>query len=140
MSTPETPTPSGPLHIALWVGQALLAAAFGMAGAMKLTTSNADLLANGMAWVERFPDFMHYVIGTAEVLGAIGLIVPAATRILPKLTGAAALGLLAVMVLAGIDHAGAGETGMLPVNAVLGGLAAFVAWGRLSGAPIPARS
>lgn len=127
------------LHYGLWGVQALLAFLFFMAGGMKLATSNADLLANGMMWVERFPSFMRYIIGSAEVLGAIGLILPSALRIQPKLTAYAALGLLTVMVLAMLDHGRAGELGMLPMNAVLGSLAALVAWGRYAGAPIAPR-
>jgi putative oxidoreductase len=83
-------------------------------------------------WLVRF-------IGTSELLGALGLILPAAMRIKPVLTGFAALGLLTIMVLAALFHASRGEFGMLRVNSVLGALAAFVAWGRLKKAPIPAR-
>jgi putative oxidoreductase len=57
-------------------------------------------------------------------------------RIKPGLTGFAALGLLTIMVVAALFHASRGEFGMLPVNSVLGELAAFVAWGRLKKAPI----
>jgi putative oxidoreductase len=73
-------------------------------------------------WLVRF-------IGTSELLGALGLILPAAMRIKPALTGFAALGLLTIMVLAALFHVSRGEFGMLPINSVLGALAAFVAWG-----------
>ena len=79
-------------------------------------------------------------IGVVEVLGALGLILPAATRIQPKLTPLAALGLFTVMVLAMITHITRGEFGAIGVNVVLGGLAAFIAWGRLSKAPVQPRS
>ncbi len=79
-------------------------------------------------------------IGAAELAGAIGLILPAATRILPKLTALAATGLVLVMILASGYHFLHGEAARTPVNFLLGGLAAFVAWGRFGRAPILARS
>ena len=126
------------LSIALWVAQILLAVAFGMAGLMKLSTPIADLAAQ-MAWVGSVPPTLVRFIGAAELAGAIGLILPALTRIQPRLTALAAVGLIVVMVLASVVHAARGEFGMLPVNVVLGALAAFVAWGRGKAAPIAPR-
>ena len=70
----------------------------------------------------------------------IGLALPSALRIAPRLTGAAAVGLLVVMVLAAGTHLMNGQASHVPVNVVLGGLSAFVAWGRLSAARIAPRS
>ncbi|MEO0324790.1 MAG: DoxX family protein [Myxococcota bacterium] len=131
--------PSGALHIVLWVVQVLLAAAFLMAGAMKLTTPSADLVAQGMTWVESFPAFLPTFAGVVEVLGALGLVLPSATRVQPKLTVYAAAGLVLVMVVAAGIHISIGEASMIAPNIVLGGLAAFVAWGRSSKAVIPPR-
>jgi uncharacterized membrane protein YphA (DoxX/SURF4 family) len=127
------------LHVGLWVVQGLLALAFLGAGALKLTTPSAELIAQGMTWIESFPGFAVPVIGGLEVLGALGLVLPAALRIQPKLTVLAALGLVLTMVGAAITHIAIGEAGMIAPNVVLGGLAAFVAWGRWSKAPIEAR-
>lgn len=127
------------LHIGLWVVQALLALAFVGAGATKLMNGPEALVAMGMNWPNRMPSFMRFVIGGSEVAGALGLILPSALRIMPQLTAAAAAGLALVMVLAGADHAMAGEMGNLPPVVVLGSLAGFVAWGRAIGAPIAAR-
>ena len=132
-------SPSGPLHIGLWVVQVLLALAFGMAGVTKLGSTPDQLLEAGMAWAGRYPAFLATFIGLAETLGAVGLVVPAATGIQPRLTGLAAAGIALIMVLAALDHVAAGEIEALPVNAVLGGLAAFVAWGRLGPQAITAR-
>lgn len=129
-------TSNKPLHYALWAVQLLLALAFGMAGMMKLGTSQADLVANGMAWAGRMPAFAPKVIGGLELLGAVGLVLPAALRIAPVLTPAAAGGLVLTMAVAAGEHAMAGELEALPVNAVLGALAAFVLVGRLTGAKI----
>jgi len=127
-------------NIGLWVAQAALAAMFLMAGITKVTSAPAELLAMGMAWVESAPVSLIRFIGIAEVLGGIGIILPAATRIKPDLTKLAALGLAVIMVLAFCLHAYRGEFGVLPVNVILFALAALVIWGRTNKAPISART
>ena len=126
-------------NIGLWVAQIALAAAFLMAGFMKLTSAPSDMVAMGMLWAENTPVALIRFIGLSEVLGAIGLILPAATRILPDLTKLAALGLAVIMVLAFGLHAVRGEFEILPMNVILFGLAAFVIWGRTGKAPIAPR-
>ena len=126
------------MKIALWVVQVLLAGLFLMAGSMKAMTPVAEL-ATEMPWVATVPAFVPKLAGFAEILGAIGLILPAATRIKPNLTPLAGLGLATVMLLAAILHVSLGEFGMLPANLVLGGLALFVWWGRTKKAPIAER-
>ncbi len=137
MSSPSHPR--GGLHLSLWAVQVLLALAFAGAGFMKLSTPVDQLVANGMNWVTYTPEPLVRFIGLSELLGAIGLVAPSATRIQPRLAALAALGLVTVMVLAAITHATHGEAAVVPVNLVLGGLAAFVAWGRGLKAPIPGR-
>lgn len=132
------PSKKKALRIALVVAQALLAVAFGMAGATKLGTPIAELAKN-MAWVTDMPPALVRFIGAAEVAGALGLVLPALTRIRPKLTGLAGAGLATVMLLASLLHVSRGELGFLPVNFTLGALAAFVAWGRGIAAPIAPR-
>jgi putative oxidoreductase len=127
------------LNVTLWVLQILLAIAFAMTGLMKLTQPVADL-ATQMAWVGSVPAALVRFIGIAELAGAVGLILPALTRVQPRLTALAALGLVVVMLLASVTHASRGEFGMIPVNLVLGALAAFVAWGRGKAAPIGPRT
>jgi uncharacterized membrane protein YphA (DoxX/SURF4 family) len=127
------------LNVTLWVVQILLAIAFAMTGLMKLTQPVADL-ATQMAWVTSVPAALVRFIGAAELAGALGLVLPSLTRIQPRLTVFAALGLVVVMLLASVTHASRGEFGMIPVNLVLGALAAFVAWGRGKAAPIAPRA
>lgn len=126
------------MKITLWILQVLLAAAFGMAGAMKLATPIDELVANGMAFAADFP-WMARLAGGAEVLGAIGLILPAATRIKPGLTPLAAASLGLVMLLALVLHLVRGEIAGLGAPAVLMTLSLFVAWGRWKKAPITPR-
>lgn len=127
------------LHIALWVVQGLLAATFLAAGLMKATAPIEQLQAS-MPWVGGAMGQLVRFIGAVEILGGLGLLLPAATRIKPWLTPLAALGLTTVMVLAAATHISRGESRVVGINAILGGLAAFVAWGRARKAPIPARS
>src|ERR1700687_4768730 len=126
------------LHYGLWLAQVPLAAVFATVGFMKLTISAADL-AQKMPAGMLMPLALVRFIGAAEVAGAIGLILPSATRILPVLTPVAARALALVMALAAILHASRGELTSLAVVLVLGTIAVFVSWGRSTRAPIPTR-
>lgn len=117
------------MNTALWIVQGILAVVFLMAGFLKLTKSREELEPN-MAYVEDLTDQQLTVNGVVEVLGGLGLVLPAATGILPILTPLAATGLVIVMVLAAALHVRRDELPLIAINAVLGGLAAFVAWGR----------
>ena len=83
--------------IALWIINGLLALAFLVAGGGKLVRSKEALATGGMAWVEDFSATTVKLIGTAEVLAAIGLILPLLLDIAPILTPIAAVGLVIVM-------------------------------------------
>jgi len=132
-----TNAPGKGFHIGLWVAQVLLSMGFGMAGVMKLATPYAEL-AQKMAWAQHTPEALVKFIGVVELAGALGVILPAATRIKPVLTPLAAAGMVVIMVLAIGLHVSLGE---VPApNFVLGGIAAFVAWGRWRKAPISPRS
>lgn len=124
------------MNVALWIAAIVLALAFLAAGAMKLLRSKEQLAAAGQGWVEAFPPGVIKLIGVAELLGAIGLVLPAITGIAPALVGWAAVGLALVMVGAIITHARRKETPMILANVVLLVLAVFVAWGRLGSYPI----
>jgi putative oxidoreductase len=134
----ERPMRLNGFRVALWIVQVLLAAAFFVVGFAK-AVQPIDELAQQMAWVTAVPSGLVRFIGVMEIAGAVGLVLPAATRIAPLLTPIAALGLLLVMVLAAGFHLLRGEIAALPLNFVLGALAAFVMWGRFKKAPIPAR-
>jgi uncharacterized membrane protein YphA (DoxX/SURF4 family) len=125
--------------IGLWVAQALLAAFYLYAGYNKLTQPIEALGAMGMGFVLVVPELLTRFIGLAEALGAAGLILPAATRIMPRLTPLAALGLSIIQVLAIGFHISRGELMVLPMNLVLLALSLFVLWGRERKAPIAAR-
>jgi uncharacterized membrane protein YphA (DoxX/SURF4 family) len=117
------------MGIALWVVQGLLAAAFLVSGATKLSQPK-EKLAKNMAWVEDFSPQTVRLIGALEVLGAIGVVLPALTGIVPWLTPLAALGLVLTMIGAALTHLRRTEYGNIAMNVVLLVLAAFVAYGR----------
>lgn len=71
------------MNITLWVVQIILAAAFGLAGVMKSTQPKAKLAQN-MAWVEDFSPGTVKLIGSVELLAALGLVLPAVTGIAPS--------------------------------------------------------
>ncbi len=105
--------------IALWIINGLLAAAFLFGGAMK-ALSPKEKLAEKMGWVDDFSGPVVRLIGTAEVLGAIGLIVPLLTGILPILTPIAAAALAVLMIGAVAVHVRRRESVMpSPVLALL---------------------
>lgn len=117
------------MNIALWAVQILLALAFGMFGLMKIGQSIEELSVM-MQWVSSVQPWFVRALGTAEFLGAVGLILPSLTRIQPRLTVAAALCFLVLQVVAVGLHIARGEFNVLAFNAVLIALILFVFWGR----------
>lgn len=80
-----------------------------------------------MGWMYELSDSLHAVAGTAEILGGLGLILPALVGIAPRLTSAAASGLALLMVAAAVWHAGRGEWVQIPGNLVVAAVMAYVA-------------
>lgn len=117
------------MNAALWAVQVILAIIFMMAGAMKLMKTKAEL-AEKMGWVEDFSQSTIRLIGGTEIMGAMGLILPALTGIAPILTPLAASGLAVVTIGATIVHARRGEIPLVAMNMMLAAMAIFVAWGR----------
>jgi DoxX-like family len=109
----------------LWLIQGLLAALFLFAGGMKLITP-VELLSA----MSPFPGVFIQFIGVCEVLGAVGLILPWAIRIRPELTPLAAAGLVVIMVGATTTTLAIGGGVLALAPAVVGLLAALVAYGR----------
>src|SRR5260370_37583817 len=106
------------MNAVLWVAQGLLALAYLPAGGMK-ASQPVDALGKQMAWVRSTPEALVRFIGVAEVLGAIGIILPLLTNILSLLTVAAAIGLVLVRVFAIIYRVSLSEATRLPFNVLL---------------------
>jgi uncharacterized membrane protein YphA (DoxX/SURF4 family) len=118
------------MNLALWIVAIVLAAAFAGSGLMKELVPKDKLAASGQGWAQDVDQSSIRLIGLAEILGAIGLILPAAVHIAPILVPIAAIGLVLVMVGAAVVHARRNEPMNVAVNVVLIALAVFVAWGR----------
>jgi hypothetical protein len=124
------------VNIALWIVSGLLAAAYLAVGGMKIVMSTKQLANNpNMAAIaDELSAPTIKTIGAIEIAGALGLILPWLTGIAPILTPVAALGLVALQIGAMVFHGRRKEYKQWPVNLLFAGLAAFVAWGRLTGA------
>jgi uncharacterized membrane protein YphA (DoxX/SURF4 family) len=114
------------MNVVIWIVQGLLAALFLFSGGSKLVTPEPKLKET-MAWIDTYPKNSVRYIGAAEVLAAIGLILPAATKIAPVLTPIAAVGLFVIMAGATITHLKLNEAKATPITIVLGLLSLFVA-------------
>ena len=117
----------GPMHTALWVVQGLVALAFVLTGGLKVVVPRVKL-AEKMHWAKTWTDTNVKLLGLAEVLGAVGMIVPGLTGILPILTPIAGIALAILMAGAVKTHLDLKEPA-LPA-AIPGALALFVAVGR----------
>lgn len=117
------------MNIALWIVQGLLAAMYGMAGVMK--TFQTSKAREQLPWAKNRSDGFVRFVGTSELLGALGLILPLLTGVLPWLTPLAAIGLTVIQLLAIFtEHLPKKEYNVIPVNVVLLALAVFVVFGR----------
>ncbi|MCX6463342.1 MAG: DoxX family protein [Pseudonocardiales bacterium] len=113
------------MGVVAWILQIVLALAFLAAGGMKLVRPKPALVGAGMGWADDFSDSAIKGIGALEVLGALGLILPAVTGIAPVLVPIAALGLALTMAGAIAVHVRRKETIVPPL--VLGVLALALA-------------
>jgi uncharacterized membrane protein YphA (DoxX/SURF4 family) len=128
----------GVMDVPLWAVAGILAVAFLAAGLMKLVRSKQQLVDAGMPWANDFSSGAVKTIGVLEILAAIGLVVPALTGIMPIFVPLAALGLVAVMLGAGVVHARRKEFSNIAIALMILALAAFVAWGRFGPHPFSA--
>jgi len=116
---------------ALWIVQGLLAALFLFAGGMKFVLPIEE-----MTKQMPLPGLFLRFIGVCEGLGALGLILPGLLRIRPGLTPLAAGGLMIIMLGATVITLMVGDLTAALMSAVVGVLAAFVAYGRWRLAPL----
>jgi uncharacterized membrane protein YphA (DoxX/SURF4 family) len=93
------------MNLALWIVAIVLAVAFAASGLMKQFVPKDKLVTSGQGWAEDFSPTSIRLIGLAEILGAIGLVLPAVVHIAPILVPLAAVGLALVMAGAVAVHA-----------------------------------
>ncbi|NUW43360.1 DoxX family protein [Nonomuraea rhodomycinica] len=121
------------LNGALWSLQALFGFFFAGSGFGKVLLYDAALYAaapRAVAWYAAVSQPLIVFIGVCEVLGGVGLILPAMAKVKPMLTPLAAAGLTLTMVLAAGFHITRGEYELVPANILLGAATAVVAVGR----------
>ncbi len=107
-------------NIALWVIQIMAALLFLLQGGQKLL-GMPEVAENFARW--GYPDFMPYLIGIFEILGAIGLLIP-------RMAGLAAVGLIIIMIGALYTHVTHGEFGMAPIPLIVIVLLGLVVYNR----------
>jgi uncharacterized membrane protein YphA (DoxX/SURF4 family) len=125
------------MHYVLWIIQVLLALLFLFAGGMKLVLPLEAMKGEGPV---DLPGWFLRFIGVAEVLGGLGLILPGILKVRPGLTPLAAVGLVMIMIGATVTTLRGGMIGPALISAVVGLLAALVAYGRWRLAPLRERS
>jgi len=117
------------LNIALWVAQSLLFVAFVVFGGMKLFMP-INQLAAMWVWPGQVPPTFLRLMGVVDAAGGIGVLLPALTRIQPRLTVLAALGCTLLQTSAIVFHVSRGEVSVTPLHFVLLAISVFILWGR----------
>lgn len=123
-------------HRNLWVLQWILGIYFIAVGILHFVVPAG--LPDLMSWMYDLSDSLHAIVGVAEILGGLGLILPGLTGIRPDLTVPAALGLVVVMVAAAFWHVGREEFTNIGTNVLNGAILAYIAYGRWRLAPLGA--
>ena len=120
------------MDLALWIVTGLLTAAFLFSGVFKLILRKEKIatMSSSAGWIEDFGAGSVKAIAVLEILGAVGLILPAVLDIAPVLVPLAALGLATLMLGAVITHIRRQEFKLMAADLVYLVLAGFVAWGR----------
>jgi uncharacterized membrane protein YphA (DoxX/SURF4 family) len=124
------------MNIALWILQVILAALFLWHGWLFVAppAEMVELMNASM------PPTLRVFIGVAELLAAVGLLLPGITRIQPWLTALAAGGLSVVMASATVYHLFRGEISNAISAAVIFVLVALLAYMRWKVKPLTART
>ena len=123
------------MDTALWIVQVFLAFVFLVTGAIKLIMPREKAMERA-PYCEDYTQRQLHLIGIAEILGAIGLILPGLTGILPWLTPLAAVGLALTMIGAIFTHYRREEYNLIIGNVILLLLSLFVAYGRFFVEPL----
>ena len=124
------------MNIAVWIVQVVLAAAF-LAHGWLLLAPPPEIAAQRNA---ELPRWFWLFLGVAEILAAVGLILPGLTRTQPRLVIWAAVGVMTVMVSATIWHLVRNELTSALITLLLLAMATFVVYVRLRVVPIRSRS
>lgn len=130
-------TKEGVANMSVWLAQLMIAIPFAGIAMMKLTAPLPEL-GRRVPWAADYPNLVR-VMGAVDLLGAVGILVPALLRIEPRLTVWAAFGCATLMTAAIVFHLARGEARATPINVVYFLLALYVWWGRSRRFPIVPR-
>ena len=117
------------MNTALWIVAIVTALLFGFSGAYKVFATGKYRA--GAAWARSVDARTITTIGVLEILGAIGIVLPQWTGVLPWLTVVAGFCLALMQLVAMGLHVHRAEYAIVPINLVLLALPLFVAVGRL---------
>ncbi len=125
------------MDTALWIVTGLLAVIYLLSGALKIAWSKERIHATNDAahWVEDFSPAMIKTIGALEVLGAVGLVLPAVVDVAPFLVPVTALCLAGLMAGAAVVRIRRREPKAMVADLVYLAACAFVTWGRFGPEP-----
>lgn len=124
------------MNILLWILAIALACVFAVTGTSKLITGREQQIER-TPYVVLFPHSLILVIGVLEILGAIGLILPAVLGVATVLVPLAAAGLAITMVFATLVHIQRGDpTRVLIVPIILAIPSVLLAWARFGAYPL----
>jgi len=126
------------LNIGLWIAQGIVALMLLWGGYAKLGIPKEELI-QMIPWAAEKPSLLMFT-GVIDVLGGLGLLLPALLKIKPKLTIYAAYGTAILMISALVFHISRNEYESIGMNVLILLLALFIAWGRSKKAPILAKS
>lgn len=126
------------MNLTLWILAAVVAVAYGAAGTSLLVMPKQRYRAIGLSqhWVDDFGAGHLKFIGSVKILCSLGLILPAALRIVPTLTPLAACGLVLLMSGAATTRFRRSEWSLLVVDLLYLSVIAFLAWGRFDLHPL----
>lgn len=120
----------------LWIASGVLAAMMLIAGLTKSLRTKENLYESGLAYVEDLPARFVRVLGVAEVLGALGLVLPDIAGAAPVLVPVAALCVGVTMAAAVVVQARRGERDKVLMPLGLLALSVFVPWARFGSWPL----
>ena len=121
-------------HTILWVLQWLWGIYFVAVGITHFVVPEG--LPDFIGWMYDLDDTMHAIVGVAEILGGLGLILPGLLKVQPQITVYAAIGLIVVMVAAAIWHVGREEWSNIGTNVLNILVLGYIAFGRARLAPL----
>ena len=121
-------------HRILWVLQWIWGLYFLAVGVTHFVVPEG--LPDMIGWMYDLDDTMHSIVGIAEILGGLGLILPGLLKIRPEVTVYAALGLVVVMIGAAIWHAGREEWSNIGTNVLNILVLGYIAYGRWRLSPL----